>query len=696
MNRWTAALTILVAAATLFRPTPARAGDTYDVVVYGGTGSGVIAAVQAGRMGKTVVLIEPSRHLGGVTSGGLTATDMGNRQSIAGVTREFYARVKRHYDDPRAWTLQSAEEYRATQHGKQHLAPDAMFAFEPHVAERIFEQMAAEAKVVVVKGERLDLKAGVTKDGPRIVSIRMESGRTFASKQFVDATYEGDLMAKAGVAYVVGRESRQQYGERAAGVHVYTNRASTKPLDPYVVPGDKTSGVLPNVDLAPIPPEGSADGRTQAYNYRVCLTKVPANRVPFDKPADYDEREFELYLRYCDANAGQWAKELPLNPVGMPNGKTDTNNNGTFSTDNVNLADAYPEADYATREKIVAQHVRYVKGFLWTLANHPRVPQAVRAEAAQWGYAKDEFVDNGHFPQALYVREARRMVGPYVMTEHDVQGRRSCEDPVALGSYFMDCHIVRRYLDAEGYIRHDGGLTAPRGFAPYGISFRSITPKAERCSNLTVTVCLSSSHAAYGSIRMEPVYMMLGQAAGTAGAMAIDAGTPVQAVDYAALKARLLKDGSTLMWPPESFTGVRAKQLPGVVVDNAQADRIGKWTGGGGQAGVDGFYMHDGNENKGKLSAKYTLAVPADGRYEVRVSYIAHPNRATNVPVTVQTADGMVEAKLDERKKPPIDGLWASVGTYRFTAAKGAVVTIANDGTDGYVVIDAVQLLPAK
>ena len=289
------------------------------------------------------------------------------------------------------------------------------------------------------------------------------------------------------------------------------------------------------------------------------------------------------------------------------------------------------------------------------------------------------------------------MIGANVMTEHDVQGHHDAPEPVALGSYTMDCHMTRRFLDDEGYLRADGGLSAPRGFAPYGISYRSLTPRAEQCNNLLVPVCLSSSHAAYGSIRMEPVYMMLGDAAATAAVMALDDGNrPVQEVPYAALKARLLAQGSIIEWPPPAFTGLRSKKLPGIVMDDTQSARTGKWSPGGGAAGVDGHYQHDGNDAKGKLAARFALNIPEVGRYEVRLAYVPHPNRASNVPVTIESAEGKKTVSVDERKRPPIDGTFVSLGVYRFTPDKEAVVTVRNEGTDGFVVIDAVQLLAVK
>jgi hypothetical protein len=519
------------------------AEPTYDVVVYGGTSGGVAAAVQVARMGKTALLIEPGKHLGGLTSGGLGATDIGNKAAIGGIGREFYGRVYQYYAQDSAWTRQTREAYQGRK--GRGIDKDTMWTFEPHVAEAIYRQMIEEAKVPVVLGQRLDLKAGVKMEGNRIAAITMESGQTYRGRMFIDATYEGDLMAKAGVAYAVGRESNRQYGETLNGVQ--TKQAKyhqfVKPVDPYVKPGDPASGLLPGVSAGGPGEEGTGDRRVQAYNFRMCTTDVPENRRPWPKPAGYDPARYELLLRNFEAGD----LRVPWAPIWMPNRKTDTNNNFAISTDNIGMNYDYPDGDYATRERILREHETYQKGLMWTLANNPRVPEKVRAEFQRLGLAKDEFVDNDHWPHQLYVREARRMVSDYVMTENNCKGLRVAEDPVGLGAYGMDSHNTQRYVSPQGFAINEGDVEVG-GFSPYPVSYRSIVPKRGQCANLLVPVCLSATHIAYGSIRMEPVFMILGQSSATAAVQAIDAAVDVQSLDYAKLRPRLLADKQILQW----------------------------------------------------------------------------------------------------------------------------------------------------
>ncbi|MEX2174115.1 MAG: FAD-dependent oxidoreductase, partial [Pirellulaceae bacterium] len=547
------ALCVLLLNASVLSHAAAKE-PMYDLVIYGGTSGGVAAAVQARRMGKTAVLIEPGRHLGGLTTGGLGATDIGNKGAIGGLSREFYRRIKKHYADPANWTHEKPADYRSGR-GSEVAQEDAMWTFEPHVAERLMEQFCAEAGVAVIRQQRLDLKSGVEKQDGRIVSIKMESGKVFRGKMFIDATYEGDLMALAGVSYTVGREANSQYDETLSGVQVKnaTKHQFVKPVDPYVKPGDKSSGLLPRVEAGPPGKDGAGDKRVQAYNYRLCATDRPENRRPWPKPADYDERQYEILLRNFEAGD----LRIPWNPVLMPNRKTDANNNFAFSTDNIGMNYAYPDGDYATREKIVREHIAYQQGLMWTLANHERVPAKIREHFQTWGLAKDEFLDTDNWPHQLYVREARRMVGQYVMTQHNCQGRKTADDSVGLAAYTMDSHNVQRYVDHEGHVRNEGDVQVG-GFAPFAISYGSLVPKESECQNLFVPVCLSATHISYGSIRMEPVFMVLGQSSATAAAMAIDAGTSVQKVDYAKLRERLLADKQVLAWTGPRAAGCRS------------------------------------------------------------------------------------------------------------------------------------------
>ena len=665
------------------------AAGAHDVVIYGGTASGVAAAIQASRMGKSAIVIEPSQHLGGLTSGGLGFTDSGNKAVVGGIAREFYQRVKKHYDDPKSWTHGAAEDYKPYRKNE-----DAMWTFEPKVAERILRAMLADAKVEAIYGERLDRAAGVKKAGAKIVSIAMESGKTYEGKVFVDATYEGDLMAAAGVSSATGRESNAVYGESLNGVARKWNTGGHRfivDVDPYVKPGDPKSGLLPGIEKE-LPADGEGDHRLQAFCYRLCMSNIPANRIPFPKPAGYTESRYELLFRNFEAGD----LRFPMKPDLMPNGKTDTNNNHAFSTDYLGGNTKYPDANYADRAKILSDHENYQQGLMWTLANHPRIPKAIRNQMAVWGLPKDEFADNGGWPHQIYVREARRLLGEYVHTELDCRRKRVTPEPVGMGSYNMDSHNTTRYVTEKGFVQNEGDVQVSPGGA-YQISYKSMVPKAAQCTNLLVPVCVSSSHIAYGSIRMEPVFMVLGQSAATAACLAIDDGTGVQKVEYAKLAKRLLADKQVLEYAAPKGRGIDPKKLEGVVVDDDVAERTGFATASEANLPFVGRgYHHDGNTKRGDQSVKYTPNLSKAGRYEVRLSYSADENRATNATITIVHADGTTRLEVNQRKKPALANGFASLGTFRFAEGKAGSVTIGNEKADGYVVIDAVQWLPAK
>ncbi len=538
-------LAVLLAPALPALAQPREA----DIVIYGCTSAAVTAAVQARRMNKTVVMVCPEKHLGGLTAGGLGWTDTGNKDVIGGLSREFYRRVYQHYQKPEAWRWQKREEYGNRGQGTEAIDRGlrTMWIFEPHVAERIFEDFVAEHRIPVVRDAWLDRRRGVRMRGGRIVSIRMLDGRTFRGKMFLDATYEGDLMAAAGVDYHVGRESQQTYGEKWAGVqtgvlhHRHHFGVLPVPISPYRIPGDPKSGVLRRISTEPPGEYGSGDRKVQAYCFRMCLTRVPENRVPFPKPANYDPAEYELLLRIFEAG---WRETFhKFDPI--PNWKTDTNNHGPFSTDNIGRNYDYPEADYERRRQIIQEHIDYQQGLMYFIANDPRVPAVVRTAMARWGLARDEFQDNGHWPHQLYVREARRMTGLYVMTENELLKRRPTPNPVGMGSYGIDSHNVQRYITPEGYVQNEGDIGVPTN-GPYQIAYGSLVPGRGQAANLLVPVCVSSSHIAYGSIRMEPVFMILGQSAATAAALAIELNVAVQDVPYDRLRERLLADGQIL------------------------------------------------------------------------------------------------------------------------------------------------------
>ncbi len=519
----------------------ASGATSADVVVYGGTSGGVVAAVAASRLGKSVILIEPTGYLGGMTTGGLGATDIGNKRCIGGISREFYRRIFQYYQEPGHWTAETREKYfKGRTVNTQN--EDSMWTFEPHVASLVFDKMLGETQVQVVLNERLDLKTGVVKRSERIESIRMESGKLYRGKMYIDATYEGDLMAKAGVSYHVGREANSKYGETINGMQKEKtiHHQFVKPVDPFRIAGDPSSGLLPNIAPMPVGVDGDGDHRIQAYNYRMCTTDIEGNRVAWPKPPSYNEQDYELLLRNFEAGD----LRVPWAPIWMPNRKTDVNNNFAFSTDYIGKNYEYPEADHARREQIVRDHESYQKGLMWTLANNPRVPQAIREVFQKNGLAKDEFLENGHWPRQLYVREARRMVSDYVMTEKNCKRIEVVEDSVGMGAYNMDSHNTQRYVTTEGFARNEGDVQIPT--KPYPISRRSICPKRTECENLLVPVCMSASHIAYGSIRMEPVFMVLGQSASELACLAIDQETSVQEVAYERLKSRLVQGEQVL------------------------------------------------------------------------------------------------------------------------------------------------------
>lgn len=509
-------------------PRPAcwyeRAGDASpQVVVYGATASGVIAATEAARHGLRVTLLEPGSHVGGMTSGGLGRTDIGIADSVGGLARAFYEAV-----------------------GARYGASTPVYDFEPHVAETIFRGMLADRCVQLVPDARV---TSVTRSGSSITSVTTALDASFVASVFIDASYEGDLLARAQVPFTVGREANATYGETRNGIGAAGMDTSFK-VDPYVIPSTPSSGLLPHIMSRPVFTIGGADDNVEAYNYRLCVTDDPANSRPFPAARNYDPAEFEVLARWFDGmqargDAVRFGDVVFLGP--LPNRKYDLNNNGFFSTDLVGGSKAYPAADFVARDAIVDAHKEYTRGFFQFLATSPRVPAQVRAEVGSYGLCADEFVDTGGWPHQLYVREARRMLGAYVMTEHDIKLTTPVDDPVALGSYPLDSHYTQR-MALFGAV-FDEGLDYSLVSSPYPISFRVLTPREQDVANLLVSVCVSASHAAWKSIRMEPVFMELGHAAGAAAALAIQHGTSVQTVQYPELADLLRAEGQRLTWP---------------------------------------------------------------------------------------------------------------------------------------------------
>ena len=531
-----------------------------DLVIYGSSPAALTAAIEAQRLGRTAVIVCPETRIGGLTTGGLGQTDIGNKSAFGGLALQFYRDVADWYKVDSHWKYEKRSAYIPDGQCAGSLGEDSMWTFEPSAALAILERWERENKLEIVRGEFLDRsKGGVVREGSRIVAIKTLSGKTFRGKMFVDATYEGDLMAAAGVSYTVGREANSVYGETISGVEraLAKNHQFNKGVSANIKPGDPSSGLLPYVEPDTAEPEGAGDRRVQAYCFRMCLTDEPSNRIPFVKPEGYDPLTYELLLRNLEAidpetfakdSARPW-KFMPWINSRMPNRKTDTNNRTGFSTDFIGQNHAWPEASYEERAKLLKAHLDYQMGLMWTLANNPRVPEPIRSRVAEWGTCKDEFTDGLGlgWQSQLYVREARRMVGDYVATEHDVLRNRTTSRPVAMAAYGMDSHHVRRYVDKDGFVKNEGNIEDWRaGGKPYPLDYGVIIPKKGDCENLFVPVCVSASHMAFGSIRMEPVFFALGQVAGAAAALSIDAGCAVQDLPYESLEKVLLAGGQVL------------------------------------------------------------------------------------------------------------------------------------------------------
>ncbi|MEZ6194741.1 MAG: FAD-dependent oxidoreductase [Planctomycetota bacterium] len=660
-----------------------------DVVVYGGTSAGVIAAIQADRMGREVLLIEPGSHLGGLSSGGLGATDIGNKAAIGGLAREFYRRIRAHYSRDEAWRFQRRDEYRSSRLSAED---DAMWTFEPSVAEATFETMLAETGVRVLRGERLDRPRGVGLREARIIELGLVSGRRVRGETFIDASYEGDLLAEAGVPYRVGRESNAAFGETLNGVQLSRARFHQFrfPVSPYRIAGDPASGLLPGIEPGAPEPDGTGDDRVQAYCFRMCLTDDPRNRIPVAKPEGYDPVDHELLFRHFEAGFDA----LPWHAIAMPNRKTDVNNNHAVSLDQIGLAATWAEASDAERAALLAEHRRRQQGLVWALAHETRVPEAIRREAARWGLCRDEFRDTDGWGHQLYVREGRRMRGRLVMTEAHCLGRRIAPDAVGLAAYTMDSHHVRRVVIGDT-VANEGDVQVG-GFPPYPIGLDALLPLARHARNLVVPVALSATHIAYGSIRMEPVFMVLGQSAATVAVAALDEGVDVQAVDRRRLRARLLADGQRLAWtppPPE----IDPRSFEGVVVDDEEAEFEGAWTESRSTRPFVGRgYRHDGaRETAGALARFRPRSLPA-GRHAVRIAYSAHANRAPAARIEILHAGGRTELRLDQRARPTVDGVWTELGTFDFAGdGRDAVLVHGAEGA-GHVIADAVWFRPAR
>ncbi|MBB6235461.1 hypothetical protein HDC90_000058 [Pedobacter sp. AK013] len=634
-----------------------------DVCIYGGNSAGVIAAYSAKKMGKTVLLIEPGKNLGGLSSGGLGFTDIGNKYVVTGLSKDFYRRIGTHYGKLEQWV------------------------FEPHVAEDIFKSYIDRAKVDVIYGYRLST---VEKVGKSIKTITIEpsagqaKNKTVSAKVFIDCSYEGDLMAKADVTYTVGREANVKYKETYNGVQLLEGHQFPDHIDPYRIKGDASSGLLWGINKGNLMPRGSGDSKVQSYNYRVCLTDDPQNRMAITRPQGYDSTRYELLLRLMEKQKNS----LSLNDYfiwsEMPNRKTDINNKNGFSTDMIGTNHGYPDGNYAARKKYIEDLTSYTKGLFYFFGHDPRVPQALRSQMLQWGYPKDEYKDNKNWSHQAYIREARRMVSDYVMTEHNCTGKVIVTDGIALAAYNMDSHNTDR-LVVDHMVKNEGNVEIP-GISPYPISYKAIVPREQECDNLIVPVCLSASHIAYGSIRMEPVFMVLSQVAAVAASFSIDQGIAVQQLDYKKINERLtidpLLDGST----------------PDLIIDNLspKVKIEGKWDLKPGHIyGPNALFYN--KEDKLPASITFNADGLKAGQYEI-FSYYPLTDKGSNI-TAIEVFDGENSHNRDILKAEikvvgQTSGEWVSLGKYNIKNNTKPYVRISNLKADGVVVADAVLFKP--
>lgn len=690
----------------------AESEKTYDLVVYGGSSAGIAAAVQVKRMGGSVIIVEPGNRIGGLTTGGLGQTDIGNKHVIGGIAREFYQQVRQWYQKPENWKWERMPEsgkFVGTGQSKTSADEDTLWTFEPSAALKIYQRWVKENDIPVVFGERLNRKGeakavnrgdgyhvtkpgsvaeGVKMENGRITAIIMESGKRYSGKMFMDATYEGDLLASAGVSYTVGREGEAIFGESLNGVQYKMARHHqfVDGVDPYVKKGDATSGLLPWIESTPLLEQGASDHRIQAYCFRMCLTDVDENRIPFEKPEGYDELWYELMFRNFEAGERgmPWINSL------MPNRKTDTNNRAGFSTDFIGQNYDWPEASYDERKEIRAKHLQYQKGLMWSLANHPRVPEEIRSIYAKWGMSKDEFTEGNGWQEQLYVREGRRMISDVVMTQLHCQREEIATDSIGMGAYNMDSHHVQRHINEAGHVKNEGDVQV--GVKPYPISYRSIIPKKAECSNLVVSIALSSSHIAFGSIRMEPVFMILGQSGATAAMHAIEQNVALQDVDYDKLKTKLLADKLVLDYEVPS-KHVKLDTLKGIVVDESKASVDGHFKNGALPIGVHRGYLFTDPADAGISTATFDIAADKAGTYAVQMASLPNPNRSTKTLVRVKSPKGQEEVRVNQKAKPPVDDLWIPLQEVQLEAGEKVTVTISNEGANGFVIVDAVRLL---
>jgi FAD dependent oxidoreductase len=648
-------------------PVKAQVKDSnnVDICIYGGTSAGVIAAYTAKKLGKSVILIEPGNRLGGLTSGGLGQTDIGNKYAVSGISLDFYRRIGKHYGKLEQWT------------------------FEPHVAKQLFDEYILSANIKVIYHHRL---VSVGTVGGYIKEITIEnsikpgnsSNRIIKAKMYIDCSYEGDLMAKSGVSYTIGREANSSYNETYNGVQLRDKHQFPDGINPFKTPGIPESGLLWGISNGTLAPNGSGDKKVQTYNIRVCLTNNPINRIPITEPDDYNPDRYELLLRLLEKSPVKSIREFMILSM-MPNNKTDINNSGAFSTDMIGMNWNYPEADYDKRREIQKAHENYIKGLFYFVGHDPRMPLILRNEMLLWGYPKDEYIDNHNWTPQMYVRESRRMIGEYVMTQANCEGKKAVTDGIGLAAYTMDSHNCQRIV-VNGMVKNEGDVQIG-GFDPYPISYRSVIPKTNECKNLLVPVCLSASHIAYGSIRMEPVFMVLAQSSAVAASLSIDNKKSVQEVNINQLR-HILKtnpyaDGS----------------MPQILVDNEDTSNIvieGSWNlekkGGYGPT-----FLSDTSNSQPVKSVKFIPDINKAGNYHIYTYYPKLENGAEQTHINVYVGNQNTDKIINKSEVQVIgqtSGEWVSLGKYKLSKGKNAYVEISNKNADGAIVADAVLFVP--
>ena len=678
---------LLLAFGLLLLARPAQAAEA-DVIVYGATPGGFCAAIAAAREGAKVVLLEPTAHVGGVNTGGLSFSDSNQtvRSTLLGLFEEWHQRV--------------AADYAARGVKLPYdvaVKDNSVWTYEPHVAARVTDAMLKEAGVSVLTKQILE---GVEKDGAKIVGLRT-SGGMHTAKVFIDATYEGDLMARAGVVWHIGREGRDEYGESYAGRQYPKAKMAINGFDANGLPLPFITSVRPGDDQA-------GEETVMVYSFRLCLTKNAANRVPFPEPKAYDPARFELVRRYFQKYPNA---PVPWDLYPLPGDKFDANNGigKMFSMGLVGEANGWCASDPAGRAKLWEKHKEYTLELYKFLTTDPAVPAKIRATMAELGLCRDEFPETGHWSPQLYVREGRRMDGRFTLTQHDVLKDPQKEDPIAISSFPIDSHDCRRLALPDGVI-NEGTIFPVRmpgrrhGYA-YHIPYRAITPAASECSNLLVPVALSATHVAYSSVRVEPTWMAIGQGAGVAAALAAKAGVTVQALDYPTLRTRLLAQNVVLELPklPPADKPARAtdpvsldpKSLAGLILDDAQAELSGDWersTNFKPHVGVG--YLHDEQRSDGKSRAVFRFKGPADGVFALHMAYSAHETRTTRLPVTIIGADTDQRFTVDQTKPMPTGEAFRPIGSLSLRQGVEYTLTVTNQDTKGFVIVDAFQLLP--